>query len=953
MRPGLTAGALGPSIVSLINSKFLTETLWTLQAGESVPLQQEHRAALHAVHLFDAAAHVPVRTYDVDATAAELNKASLWETCTGRVAGLFATLPLTDVVTNVERGLRNSTVHSRPGAVENFDASRDSAEDRVHSMELLVEALLERARETTPHFWTHAHRYVASDSVWCEGANRNFTEPPVTTTQTRLEEHALRPEPVLAPGPEELMYPADVLRTCACGWTRADGLCYVPDGVCAAGKLALADSEVRVADGRLLRETWAALCESGAYALAEVLQVLQVLQGVYTDGSQMLPSDALRNCSARQLSIAWGLLAPAELEDWMAGARGNWSADAQHLATAGPGGLRIAMLSLAAPETMQEYVRAFELGERLAGTFNARHGHTIAQPVCEGTLREHLREDLRLYFPDVFVPMAHAVQIAPPVEYCARWAIEHAMSYVLRSVALTETALLEGVLERQVAATLVWRDRCAAQMHEVGLCALRGVYDIVPNATDVPSSARPAAGCAFAGAAHTVSGCARLYYTSGCLLYCDGAFYDPCLCSGNGGPGECAPRPFAPANCVAGRVVDGRQLLDAADEVLLTSSLSLPADIQPAEAANDTHWTALRAVLAQAHAVSKLGDVDFDSIFARSAAELLARADDEGTPSGYCDDLFDYWPDAQHPVGYHPSTACAANASNTRGFDAWMSRNATGHDRVAARPCAHAQHDARVAGLRRCAPRVRRPRVRSAWASPQPVLHAEPLGRTGAGRRRRARAGGRAHCRRDAGARCALVCGHGHDAAWTGALGGQPHAALRRTRARVGAVVPSAKRERGGHGRGEGSPRHAMAALATGGGGARRAGRARGALPRQRGRPAGRLQTPAAQALPHGQRVPRAQVPAQLPGGREHVPRRLHATGHLLPARALRVRLSRRGLGRGRISAQGSDGSRNYLPSTTDVHFCSACGKGRRRRQLSESRASGDGSRLAGIPSRE
>jgi hypothetical protein len=36
----------------------------------------------------------------------------------------------------------------------------------------------------------------------------------------------------------------------------------------------------------------------------------------------------------------------------------------------------------------------------------------------------------------------------------------------------------------------------------------------------------------------------------------------------------------------------------------------------------------------------------------------------------YCDDLFDYWPDVQHPVGYHPSTACSADASRTRGFDA-------------------------------------------------------------------------------------------------------------------------------------------------------------------------------------------------------------------------------------------------------------------------------------------
>jgi hypothetical protein len=77
--------------------------------------------------------------------------------------------------------------------------------------------------------------------------------------------------------------------------------------------------------------------------------------------------------------------------------------------------------------------------------------------VFEGTLREHLREDLQLYFPDVFVPMTHAVQIATQVEYCAPWAIEHAMLYVLRDVgraAVGEEALSEGVLERQEAVTL-------------------------------------------------------------------------------------------------------------------------------------------------------------------------------------------------------------------------------------------------------------------------------------------------------------------------------------------------------------------------------------------------------------------------------------------------------------------------------------------------------------------
>lgn len=113
------------------------------------------------------------------------------------------------------------------------------------------------------------------------------------------------------------------------------------------------------------------------------------------------------------------------------------------------------------------------------------------------------------------------------------------MSYVLRRVA-EAVELPQEQLDLQQSTARTWRDRCAAQMHEVGLCTLRGVYDIVP--TDMPASTHPPAACAFAGPAHSVSGCARLYYTRGCLLYCDGAFYDPCLC----GEGACAPRPLRP-----------------------------------------------------------------------------------------------------------------------------------------------------------------------------------------------------------------------------------------------------------------------------------------------------------------------------------------------------------------------------------------------------------------------
>ena len=47
-------------------------------------------------------------------------------------------------------------------------------------MELGIKKLLKQSREKSPLFWTHVHRYVASDSVWCENWKKPgtlFEEP--------------------------------------------------------------------------------------------------------------------------------------------------------------------------------------------------------------------------------------------------------------------------------------------------------------------------------------------------------------------------------------------------------------------------------------------------------------------------------------------------------------------------------------------------------------------------------------------------------------------------------------------------------------------------------------------------------------------------------------------------------------------------------------------------------
>ena len=88
---------------------------------------------------------------------------------------------------------------------------------------------------------------------------------------------------------------------------------------------------------------------------------------------------------------------------------------------------------------------------------------------------------------------------------------------------------------------------------------------------------------------------------------------------------------------------------------------------------NETQWENVRAELEMQHKVNKFDNIALDIVFARSKAGLLARDDEESVPLGYCDDLLDYWPDIQHPVGYHPTTSCSAKNTHTRGFSSWMS----------------------------------------------------------------------------------------------------------------------------------------------------------------------------------------------------------------------------------------------------------------------------------------
>ena len=85
-------------------------------------------------------------------------------------------------------------------------------------------------------------------------------------------------------------------------------------------------------------------------------------------------------------------------------------------------------------------------------------------------------------------------------------------------------------------------------------------------------------------------------------------------------------------------------------------------------------------------ATSSSPALDFDVLYTEFAAivqDATNQQEETKVPTsvsgGYCDDLLDYWdPDTQHPVGYHPTTACSDSETNVRGFEAWMSADEHG-----------------------------------------------------------------------------------------------------------------------------------------------------------------------------------------------------------------------------------------------------------------------------------
>ncbi len=614
-------GAFTASMLDEASEARVLEEMWfaeTFEVDAGFSAAERQVLANDFAFAYDA----PVREYSAN-EAPQYMHSTLWTHCVRSLDSVFFTMPLRVASDG------SATVDADTG----FDPATSSAAEAgqyMHGMERAVETILAKARLHAPTYWSHGHRYMPSDSVWCEETRmraaptrRNATLPPL------WNDLPVSGDGVAAPRADEVLYVGRLGATCACGLPLAGGRCAVPPGVCERNSSASANAR------------WGALCAAGTYAAAR--------DGLLVRLALSENNDLLRDCDEAAPSTTWGLLDSAQQRQWYDGSQDAQNVSLHEVAAHGPAGVRLAMLlgEHEAADAAWRLPRA--PAADLADAYNAKLEHTVAQPFCRSTQDALFTAELGEYFRDVLFPMAHAVHEPPSQVVCARWVVEYALFVaVLNITGATSFATAEQRLVEER-----WRSRCLYQLEVVGICRLRNVYSLVPPGTQNASH------CKFTLAP---GACSKFYVTDACLLMCDGQVYDPCLCAG---AVACAVV-FDKSTCAT-----GVRYMPLNSDVTL-ASLHWPTDAWPPDAAQQS---ALNALAADARPPRvTLADGLFG--FLRDHA---ARPEGE-SPAAFCDDLLDYMdPHAQHPVGYHPTCACDRRETNMRGFDAWMSTGSAAH----------------------------------------------------------------------------------------------------------------------------------------------------------------------------------------------------------------------------------------------------------------------------------
>jgi hypothetical protein len=605
-------GSLASSIFS---TTILTEDIW---ANESFTytheFQEMDRVALGEAYFFDYSK--PVYHYTPSEVVMRLQD-TVWTQCTRALRAAFYTLPL------LQRG--DDVLEVDTDTI--FDPNefvQGGGERYMHATERVIERILEKAKTYSPVFWSHVHRYMPSDSVWCEGTDASSTTEPETAHVPReWHDMVFTQESIEAPDAGEVLYVAHVTKACPCAWKNGS-MCVVPPDVC--------NSVYAVQD----TNRWNALCETGTYnSSSDIMFVRSVLENAAV---------SLPFCREYLPSTVWGLLDSTQHYTWYNGQSEKWNVSLHEVATLGPGGIRLSDLLASSPRDFDAEMLLRIQRHKDHSIWNSQFEHTIAQPVCNGTHKDYLRQNLSEYFMDILFPMAHSVYEAPSQAICGRWVTEYALYALLSNV----SGPADPHVEKQRLTEEIWRRRCLLQLEQIGICNLRGVFHIAP------STHKSYAHCPFAVPQHD---CHLFYVTDDCLVMCDGTVYDPCMCTD---VPDCNSS-FSPDTCPTGVIL-----------MPPSSSFDLASLHWPRLAWPDKNTQELLDHVYANQSVHGIPFVLDDEMIEYVLAQ--ANKEEGGTPDAFCDDTLDYLHrDARHPVGYHPTCACTRERTNMRGFTSWMS----------------------------------------------------------------------------------------------------------------------------------------------------------------------------------------------------------------------------------------------------------------------------------------
>ena len=240
------------------------------------------------------------------------------------------------------------------------------------------------ARSTTsPHIWTHVHRYVPSDSVWCESDSLSSPSARVptqitdfSTTWEAMGDYVgfRHSDMVQIEKVSELTYSGSI--NCLCGWVTSGNPVQ-----CASHP----DSIV-CADWDADDVEWQTVCTSGVISSKnDFFTLLRIMEEGAYEGW-------MEHCVESVPGVHWGLMDVSDVADWFDDAQPPVKFGMLHeLASEGPGGLRIGLLGARINgNTLYEYVRKQCFGER---------ARPIHRPILRGSIPSHSRTVTRTFQP--------------------------------------------------------------------------------------------------------------------------------------------------------------------------------------------------------------------------------------------------------------------------------------------------------------------------------------------------------------------------------------------------------------------------------------------------------------------------------------------------------------------------------------------------------------------------